>query len=213
MIDAGLPAMTAHLKKQSTHLIVKKLEKVYTLAETTVGIGVGHTAYELGIIHTVERILTLQDKKSHVEECMENLLGTIPESVFLTGFKGIGTVSAAIILGETGGLSRYSHAEEVLKLAGLNLFEISSGRHKGKVRISKRGRPLLRHVLFLLATIQAKKGMPLCEAYDELMKKNIPPVKALITLSRKLLRILFSLVRDKRYYTEKPPAVLHRKAA
>jgi transposase len=213
MIDAGLPAMTARLKKQNTHLMVKKLEKVYTLAQTTVGIDVGHTAYEMGIRHTVERILMLQDKKSHVEECMGTLLGAIPESVFIMNFKGVGTVSAAIIFGETGGLTRYSHAEEVLKLAGLNLYEVSSGKHKGRVHISKRGRPLLRHILFLLATIQAKKGMPLYEAYDELMKKNVPAVKALITLSRKLTKILFSLVRDRRYYTEKPPAVLHRKAA
>jgi hypothetical protein len=99
-----------------------------------------------------------------------------------------------------------------LTLAGLNLFEISSGTHRGKVRISKRGRPLLRHILFILATVQAKKGMPFHGEYRTLIEKKMPPVKALIALSRKLVRLFFALVRDKRCYTEKMSAVMTQAA-
>lgn len=213
MISTGLATMTAVLKKTSGNLMSKKLEKVSILAHATVGIPVAHHAYGLGIRHTVERILELLRKKLQIEQHMGTQLVTIPEARFLLDFKGIGTVSAAIILGETGGLSRYAYGEQVVKLAGLNLFEVSSGSHKGKVHISKRGRPLLRQVLFLLATIQAKQGMPLYEDYQRLIKKNMARVKALVALSRKLVRVLFALVRDQRSYVSEPPVILHKKAA
>jgi transposase len=166
----------------------------------------------LGIRYTVERILELKQRKLQVEQHIETLLAKIPEAPFLLSMKGVGIISAAILAGETGGFSKYTHAEEILKLAGLNLFEISSGKHKGKVHISKRGRPLLRKTVFLLATIQAKEGMPLRAEYEKLIK-NMAPVKALIALSRKLVRVLFSLVRDKRYYCSVPPAVIRRQKA
>ena len=143
---------------------------------------------------------------------MEDLLAEVHESRFLLSLKGVGVVSAAVILGETGGLSRYTSSREVLKLAGLNLFEISSGTHRGRVRISKRGRPLLRHILFILATVQAKEGMPLNGEYRALLERKMPPVKALIALSRKLVRLLFALVRDERCYTEKIPALMTKAA-
>jgi hypothetical protein len=147
---------------------------------------VAHGAFRVGITHTVKRIIDLQERRAAVERQMESLLLEIPEAAFLLSGKGVGSTSTAIIIGETGGFSRYTHADEILKLAGLNLFEISSGKHKGKVHISKRGRPLLRHILFLLATIQAKKGMPLHKEYAQLTEKHMTSVKALIALSRKL---------------------------
>jgi transposase len=210
MILSGLQAMTARLKEQYRNCMAKRLKAVYGLAETTVGVPVAHGAYRVAIRHTVERIMDLKEKRSEVETQMERLLGTIPEASFLLSVKGIGATSAAIIIGETAGLSRYTHADEIIKLAGLNLFEISSGKHRGKVRISKRGRPLLRHILFLLATIQAKEGMPFHHEYMHLIGKNMPPVKALIALSRKIIRVLFALVRDRRAYT---PLVPLRRAA
>jgi len=173
---------------------------------------VAHGAYRVAITYAVERITELQEKRAEVERQMESLLLEIPEAAFLLSMKGVGITSVAIILGETGGLSRYTHADQVIKLAGLNLFEISSGKYKGKVRISKRGRPLLRHILFLLATIQAKKGMPLHEEYEKLTEKKMASVKALIALSRKLMRVLFALVRDKRFYSDEQPALVKKAA-
>ena len=212
LIDAGLPAAAGRLRQECRNLAVKKLERLYVLAGSTVGVPVARGAYSSGIRNTAGRILTLQEERLRVEKQMEDLLAEVHESRFLLSLKGVGVVSAAVILGETGGLSRYTSSREVLKLAGLNLFEISSGTHRGRVRISKRGRPLLRHILFILATVQAKEGMPLNGEYRALLERKMPPVKALIALSRKLVRLLFALVRDERCYTEKIPALMTKAA-
>lgn len=212
IVALDLSTTTAALKKKYKGFMAKKLERVHALAGITVGVPVAHGAYRTAITHTVKRIVELKEKRDQVELQMEGLLHEIPETAYLLSVKGIGVISVAVILGETGGLSRYDHADELIKLAGLNLFEISSGRHKGKVHISKRGRPLLRHILFLLATIQAKKGMPLHKEYEQLIAKNMPSVKALVALSRKLVRLIFALVRDRRFYAEKQPHSLKKAA-
>ena len=47
-----------------------------------------------------------------------------------------------------GDIRNYDHPRQIRKLAGLNLVENSSGKHKGKIKISKRGRPKLRSILY-----------------------------------------------------------------
>ncbi len=50
-------------------------------------------------------------------------------------------------LAEVGDLSKYDHGQQIIRLAGLNLKENSSGKRKGKTGISKRGQSTLRALL------------------------------------------------------------------
>ncbi len=79
---------------------------------------------------------------------MEIALGKIPYSSKLLSIKGLGVVSVAGIIGEIGDFKKFKTRSEIMKLAGLDLFEISSGKRKGQRRISKRGRSLLRTDLY-----------------------------------------------------------------
>jgi transposase len=54
--------------------------------------------------------------------------------------KGISVISLAGILGEAGDLSGFAHGNALLRHAGLNLAEASSGKWTGQMKISKRGR-------------------------------------------------------------------------
>lgn len=60
----------------------------------------------------------------------------------------MGLVTVAGIMAEIRDISRFEHPKQVIKLAGLNLKENSSGKHKVKTTISKRGRSRLRAILF-----------------------------------------------------------------
>jgi len=68
----------------------------------------------------------------------------LPYSSKLLSIKGFGVVSVAGLIGEIGDFRQFNTQPEIMKLAGLNLYEISSGKMKGQRRISKRGRSLLR---------------------------------------------------------------------
>ena len=62
----------------------------------------------------------------------------------MTSIDGLSATGAAVILAETGDLSRFSSGRAVVKHAGLNPSEHTSATLAGKTRISHRGRPGLR---------------------------------------------------------------------
>ncbi len=64
--------------------------------------------------------------------------------------RGVNATSLAGVLGEAGDLSGYTHGNALLRHAGLNLAEASSGKWRGKMVLSKRGRPRLRRFLYLM---------------------------------------------------------------
>ena len=79
---------------------------------------------------------------------MEITLGRIPYSSKLLSIKGLGTVTVAGLIGEVGDFKKFRAQSEIMKIAGLDLYEVSSGKWKGRRSISKRGRSLLRKILY-----------------------------------------------------------------
>ena len=66
---------------------------------------------------------------------MREYLKEVPYSRYMLSIKGIGEVTVAGLIGEVGDFTKYKTAAEITKLAGLDLFEVSSGKHKGERHI------------------------------------------------------------------------------
>jgi len=88
-----------------------------------------------------------------------------------------------------------------MKLAGLDLYEISSGKMKGQRRISKRGRSLLRKILYYAAIQTIRKNGILHDYYTRLTDRGMKRMMALVAVSRKLLGIIYAMVRDDSEYS------------
>ncbi|WP_248565402.1 transposase [Paenibacillus sp. L3-i20] len=74
-----------------------------------------------------------------IESTIETLLSEIPMAEHLRTIKGLGKIFTAAILAGTGDLRQYAHGRQVLRKAGLNLAESTSGKRKGRIVLSKRG--------------------------------------------------------------------------
>ncbi|MEK7698945.1 MAG: transposase [Planctomycetota bacterium] len=184
-------------------------ERLLSAASNTVGIKEGIEAATYSIRSSVIAIENIQNEIAIIEKELLHILHKIPYTGQLLSIPGIGTISLAIVLGEAGDLRRYQRAEELIKLAGLNLFEISSGNHHGQRHITKRGRPLLRKCLFFAALRSVKTGGAFREEYLRHTKTNqMHKTKALVAISRKLLRVLFALVRDGVQYNQRKTQLL-----
>ena len=61
---------------------------------------------------------------------MEKALERIPCSAKILSMKGLGVVTVAGLIGEVGDFSKFRTQSEIMKLAGLDLYEISSGKEK-----------------------------------------------------------------------------------
>ena len=127
---------------------------------------------------------------------------------------GIGRISAATILGETGGLRQYRNPNQIRKLAGLDLVGRQSGSHQGGKRISKRGRRLLRKVLYQVAVVAIRCNQVMVRYYkaltDAKRSNRLVRKEALVAVMGKIVEIAFSLVRTGREfdpeYRWRPPA-------
>ena len=131
---------------------------------------------------------------------MGSYLQQVPSSKFILSIQGIGEITAAGIIGEVGDFGKFKSARELEKLAGLDLFEVSSGKHKGVRRISKRGRSNLRKLLYFSSLIAVRNKGEFHLWYQSALERGMPKMKALVAVSRKLLRIIFAVVRDHSEY-------------
>ena len=163
------------------------------------------TCEGLDAIRTEIKYLLRQAEQTEIfikslEGKMETEIEKIDYAKNLRTIKGIGTITLAGIIGEVGDFKFYRSAKEIIKLSGFNLFEISSGKKRGDRHISRRGRWLLRKILYFAAMNISRNPGRFREFYQKLIKAGKPKIKALIAVACKLIAVMFALVRDKSYY-------------
>ncbi len=201
IIEKDLGVLVQELKEVSRgNLGRARGEELYKAAWESVGIKEGRKGIVLEITECLSLIEASERFIRRLEKEMVDVLEEIPYSGCILSIKGIGKVTAAGLIGEVGNFRAFRTVSEVIKLAGLDLFEVSSGKRKGRRRISKRGRSLLRKLLFFASINMVRKGGVMYGVYRRYVQRGMPRNKALIAISRKLLRVIFALVRDHRTF-------------
>lgn len=201
IIGVGLESLCAILRKVSRGKLGQtRAKEIFEAARNSMGISEGKDSMVAEIRHLVLSIRNQDNFIAGLETQMKHYLKDIPYSHSILSVKGIGVVTAAGLIGEVGDFRKFTTIAEIMKLAGLDLYEVSSGRRKGQRHISKRGRPYLRKILFFAAiNVVRTKGI-LHKQYQQMLDRGMAKIKALIAMARKVLRIIFALVRDNTVY-------------
>ena len=203
IVSIGIDTLCNIVRKISRgKLGIDRAKKLYNAAKESIGITEGKESILLETSHLVSNIETENRYINGLEEQLVVNLNQIPYSHTILSIKGIGNITVGGLIGEVGDFWKFKTISEVMKLAGLDLFEVSSGKHKGKHRISKRGRALMRKLLFFAAINSVKSHGIMHTQYQKMLNNGTPKIKALIAISRKLLRIIFALARDNAKYVE-----------
>jgi transposase len=175
-------------------------EMLINLARDTIGIREGAAGLSMDIRHILIQLELVNRLIAEIEHEMEITLNKVPCSSRLLSIKGLGVVTVGGIIGEVGDFKKFRTQSEIMELSGLDLYEISSGTWKGQRKISKRGRSLLRKILYYAAMQTIRKNGIMHEYYTRLTGRGMKSMMALIAVSRKLLRILHAIVRDDSEY-------------
>jgi transposase len=199
--ECGLEGLNSILKKISRgKLGIGRAKALYDSSQVSVGVNEGEDGIVIEIRHILDLIKASDHYIAAIEKKMHEHLKLIPYSRSILSIKGIGEIIAAGLIGEVGDFREFKSIGEITKIAGLDLFEISSGNHKGIRRISKRGRSLMRKILFFAAIGVVRKGGILHKTYQKYLNRGQLKMKALIAIARKLLRIIFALVHNNTEY-------------
>lgn len=192
------------LKKASSGKVgMKRAVELHRAASRTVGVKYGLEAARLRLRQQLDDVAFYKSQLETIEAFMAAALERTGIGQYLVSVPGVGIVTAATFLGETGDLTRYESWRQVQKLAGLSLKENSSGQHHSRTKITKRGRPGLRSLLYLASVILVSRNHQFKALYQYLKTRETNPLKgkqALIAVACKLIRVLFTLGQKKRHY-------------
>ena len=150
----------------------------------------------------------LQLKRS-IEDIEAKLEETVPSTgQQLETFQGIGTVSAAVLIGETRDTARFNHDKDrFAKYNGSAPVTKGTGKHARQVEnhwCNRRLKSTLGQV-----ALAARHNEPLsAEYYQACLDRGLNPGEAHKRLMRRLSDIFFAMIRDKTPYD---PEIHHRK--
>ena len=134
---------------------------------------------------------SVRELEKSIEASTEKLKGY--ES--LTSIKGVGTMSAAILLPVIGNVNDFENAGKLAAYLGLVPRVSNSNETERSGRITKRGSKLARTALVQCGLI-AKKYSPYLHAFHERVKQKKGGGKANVALARKLLEIIYRTLKN-----------------
>lgn len=188
------------------HLGMDTYGRLITAAKATLALPGAQGALKEEVRLLLEQIKLHQHQMDTLKARMVEAMQALPEAEYLLSIPGVAHVSAAIFLGCVGDPKAYESSRQILKLAGLTLVEHSSGTHKGQQRISKRGRPVMRRQAFMLALASVRGDGLFRQEFEALVARNGGrKVPAIVAISRKFLRLMFSVAKERRHYTIESP--------
>lgn len=184
-------------------------------AHNSVGLdgGIG-TKSELYMLLEEHRLWTSQLEA--VNKVLEEMILKVPHVEKLLAIKGVGSITIAGFIAEVGDIRRFDSPKQIQKYAGLELVENSSGKHKGRTRISKRGRRKLRKILYQVMVPLLARNKEFRGIYDYYVTRAKNPLKrrqAVVAVSCKLIRVFYAvLTKDVEYDRFKMMSDIHRKS-
>lgn len=182
------------------HIKPERVRALLASARTTVGLRDGLEERRLELQLLFGRWKLLRRQMRELQARIEALVAVCPEAYVLTTVPEVGPLCAATIVAELGTPDSYEHPAQILKLAGMNLVGRDSGLSvHGRRWQSKRGRPMLRRQLFLLAGRWCSRRGLLRQHYLAMLERNGNcRTKAVSAVARKIVPVLFEVMRTGR---------------
>ena len=175
-------------------------------ATTSIGMTEGKLMARKEITALVYRYRQLEKDIAEINLDLTELAKTTVDYECLSTVPGLGDATIVALLAEIGSFALYDDPRQLIKLAGLTLKESSSGLHKGKKRISKRGRRRLRALLFRVMMPMIRHNEAFRNLHDYYTNRPRNPLRkkqSIVVLCGKLLKVLHGICTKKRVFDAK----------
>ena len=174
----------------------KRALTLVAAAKRSVGLPGGNCA-RLDLQLLLEDYSKKKEQLDRITAALQEETLKVPNVEKLLAVKGVGIITVAGFLAEVGDIRRFTSPKQIQKLAGLEPKENSSGKHKGRASISKRGRRKLRRLLFQVVLPLIRSNEDFREVYTYYTTRKDNPLKgmqAMIAVSCKVIRIFYALL-------------------
>jgi len=198
--NARLSSIRATIRKASVGRATSRAESVMAAAKSSIAPDHGQQARRSAMLTLIDMLEAVDLRRESLLEEMRQYLSTLIEARYMLSLPNIGPVTVSGLLGECGNIGKFKSYEQLEKFLGLNLYEVSSGRHKGRRRISKRGRALARYLICHIAMMQTRSTCLYAGYAKAMREKGKKTGEIRVAIARKLLRVLYAIARDCREF-------------
>lgn len=124
--------------------------------------------------------------------------GWLAERDRCQAIEGIGPLTAAALV-MAFNRGDFEHSDAFIAFLGLDVRVRDSGTLRGKRKLTKKGDPELRRLLYL-AAMQACRRPRWQPFYQRHLARGLTKIQALVALARKLARVAFALLKNQTTY-------------
>lgn len=162
---------------------------------------------DLLLATSIESIRSIEKQIKELDKAIQKLLDGIPNTV--QTIPGIGPVYCAGILAEIGQIDRFDDQASLAKYAGLTWSRHQSGKFEAEeTKMIRSGNRYLRYYLVEAAN-SVQRNEPEFRAYYQKKYHEVSKhqhKRALVLTARKLVRLIYALLRNDQIYTPRRKA-------
>ncbi len=172
-------------------------------------VGSAGRAKELIVSEKATTILYLQEKCEKITEALVEACQAmrIEDLEIIKTLDGVKNITGCSFLAEIGELSNFKSYKSLIAFMGLDPSTHQSGNHVGPSKISKRGNRHLRRVVHIMTLCAVRSDNIFRQYYLRRKAEGLPPMKALMATSHKLIRVIFSMLTHRMPFKKEVAAV------
>jgi len=158
------------------------------------------------LIETIDTQIKQTEKM--IKETVKKDEGMYRKINNITQIKGVGLVTAATVIAETGGFHMIKNQRQLVSYAGYDVVENQSGNRVGKTKISKKGNSRIRRILHLPSLSVVRNGeLQFVNLNQRVFERTKIKMKGYVAVQRKLLVLIYTLWRKDEVYNKEHPVM------
>ena len=143
---------------------------------------------------------SLKESIDKLDEQIAQTAKAIPQYQLLIKVPGFGPLITAYLIAMLSS-GTFLRSDSFVAFIGFDLRVRESGKFKGKRRLSKRGDPEARRLLYLAALSACRMQGPFRELYEHYISRGFSKTEATVIVARKLARTAWAIYKHNEPYT------------
>jgi transposase len=206
--QAGTEGLSQHLHAHRAHRasIPGIVTKALAAAQAQTVALPGESTTATLITRLARQLLELNREIKDLDKLITQRFRDHPQAKIIESMPGMGPILGAEFLAITAGdLAAFGSAARLATYAGLAPVPNDSGRRTGVLHRPLRYHRRLRHVFYMAAFASIKPDGPSREFYQRKRSERQRHTRAMIALARRLVDVLWALLRDNRAWEPNAP--------
>ena len=183
---------------------IRRFRNIHQAAQKSIGMRL-EEGFRWEAHWVADRLQTIVRERKELQAEISRLLAPHFGYRLVQTIPGVGKLLGAIFVVEIGDPLGYRHWRQVMKLSGLNLAVVESGKFSGTPRISRQGKGILRWAAYQAAVVATSKDPLFHQIYQKALEGRATQKgakeRALVKVAAKILKIAFAILRDQIKYT------------